>query len=162
MKSVAFEPLDLSRKRATSFNIKDITGNRQIPAVNSSMRALSFSQSPSPSRSSLEPDQPFLSPETGQHDTAVSKHVESNIDSDMRELLETYEVVEKGFAMPPNTAPQGISEATSHIAGSPAIDLGYVSKNISWFQVDNGLSKSCPEHVVEPPGSDQPDSYDLQ
>ena len=177
MKSVAFEPLDLSKKRTASFNIKDITGGRQDFATNrgSSMRALRFSQSPSPSRSSLETELPVLSPATGQHNTAASQHVDACVDSQhvqsldgsedsMRKLLETYEVVGEGSGTLPTpcTGPLDMPAGATDLASSSAIDLGYVSQNMSRFQVDTGLSKSCPEHRVELPGVDQPDCHPAQ
>ena len=169
MKSVAFEPLDVCKRRATSFNIKDITGSKQDLAVNGSspMRALHFSRSPSPGRSLLEPNLhvPVLSPATGQHNATVSQQVESHTDSQhvesledsMRKLLETYEVVEESSEIypVPCAGPLDMSAGTT---SSSVFDLGYLSKNMSRFEVDDALSKSCPGHRVEPTGGDQPDS----
>lgn len=185
MKSIAFEPI-IHRKRTKSFNIRDITGGRQVHPPNDpynvmgggrsisraktlggrhvpepsdadpAAMALDFSRSPSPQ---FEPHLPLLSPATGQHNTAVLTSEGSPINSEMEKLLDTYEVIPKegeNSALSP-THPIDVTDGSSD---GCTFDIGYVSRNMSKFQVDSGLSKSCPVQTVEPPAppTDHPDT----
>ena len=160
MKSIAFEPLSLSRQRGRSFNIKDITGGVSgVPTPSdtessSSVRALNLSPPPSPG---VPPELPLLSPATGQHNV-VSPSVAEFVDPDMRELLETYEVVENDLGTHP-TAPQDESDTSRELTGRSTLALDYVYKNMSEFEVDGGLSRSCPQYALESHGEDQTDSH---
>lgn len=162
MKSVAFAPF-VVKNRAQSFNIKDITG---VPAPNGSdsstpVRTLHFSPSPSP-QASLDPELPLLSPATGQHNTAALPVSESPVNSEMKQLLETYEVVQVGEASGTlaisHTVPVDTTDGTPDISASGAFDIGYVSRNMSRFEVDRGMSKSCPAHAEQPLVPGQPDN----
>lgn len=182
MKSIAFEPV-VHKKRTKSFNIMDITGGRQVRQPNDpynvveSVRSINraktlggrhipepidskepqhFSHSPSPQ---FEPHLPLLSPATGQHNTAVLTNEGSPISSEMEKLLDTYEVIPKGgenSALSP-THPVDVTDGSS---GGCTFDIGYVSRNMSKFKVDNGLNENCPSQTVEPAVSttDHPDS----
>ena len=161
MKSIAFEPFDFTKRRARSFNIKDITGGgRELPPQNvnessTSARALTFSPPPSPTLPSFSPEIPLLSPATGQHNTVSQAVTGSPIDSHMKELLATYEVVGDD-ANTPVDAVDGT--CISDLTASCTVDLGYVSRNMPQFQVDNDLSKSCPQHEVDFSCNNQPDN----
>ena len=164
MKSIAFQPLDTNRQRTTSIRIKDITGGGgeevSIHSDTSStppVAALRFS--PSPARDdplAHSPELPLLSPATGQHN-AVSTHLSgSPLAPEMKQLLQTYEIVDSSGGVPyvKRTHPVDVSDGAPDFNTSSAFNLGCVRHNMALFQIDNGLSASCP-HVT---GTDQPDS----
>jgi hypothetical protein len=159
MKSIAFQPLDTNRQRTTSIRIKDITGGGEDVATQSEtsdspVTALRFSSSTSPGVSVHALELPLLSPATGQHNTVSPPTAGSPTDPEMREILQTYEVVESSPQMK-HTQPQDMSDFTS----SSTFDLGYVNRNMSRFHVESALSASCPQHVMEPHENEQPDGH---
>lgn len=154
MKSIAFEPLNVTKRRTKSFNIRDITGDRTgVPAANESdstsesVRASWFSPSPSPG---LDHELPLLSPATGQHNAVSPPISDSPIDSVMKNLLDTYDVVGNNSETLPvqQTSPVDMSNPNFNTSSRATVDIGYVTRNMSLFQVDNGLSMSCPQHAM--------------
>lgn len=143
MESIAFGPI-YSKRQAKSLHI---TRGRQVLEPNDCEMALHFSHSPSPQ---FETHLPPLSPATGQHNAAA---LQSPDDSEMGKLLDTYEVIskeEEHSALPPTNPVDNGSEGSE-------FDIGYVSRNMSKFQVENG--PSCPAQMLEPtaPATDHPD-----
>ena len=183
MKTIAFEPV-ITKKGTKSFNIMDITGGRQVRQPNDPYNvkenvrsinrartvggrhrvpepidptvALQSSHSPSPQ---FEPHLPLLSPATGQHNTAVLSSEGSPLNSEMEKILDTYKVIPKGGEDPP-LPPTHPVDATDGSSDGCTLDIGYVSRNMSKFKVDNGLNESCPSQTGEPAVSttDHPDS----
>ena len=170
MKSIAFEPVP-PKRRSKSFNIKDITGERQLDSDGSTKRGLRFSRSPSPSPNlspdpSPEPELPLLSPATGQHNTSATRQQEAPMSPDLKRILDTYELVPDGKTIGgmgnPRSASIEMSGSTPDVMASCAFDIGYVNRNMSRFTLDNDLSKSCPTHAIDTdtstvPGNDIPD-----
>ena len=153
MKSIAFAPVGPLKIRSNSFNIKDITGEREasgheLTGYNSDtcsngIHSRSTSQTP--------PLQlPLLSPATGQHNSTTSTNIEESNSPQMKELLSTYEVVQNDDMLRAlHTSPVDIPDGSSpQYAASGTFDIGYVTRNLTRFQVDGDLCRSCP--VSEP------------
>ena len=157
MKSIAFQPLDVVKRRTTSFNIRDITG--EAPAyseIRSPVGNFRFSPSPSPD---IAQGLPLLSPATGQHNILPTPTSGSPIDSEMKQLLETYDIIGQSTVVPvEHSTPVDMCDGNQE-ATKTCFDLGYVSRNLSEFQVDDCLSRSCPEQAVMSFNTDQHPTY---
>ena len=149
MKSIAFQPLDTGRPRGTSIRIRDITGGGEDTSSHSDTSSrsptatLEYSSSPSPQ---VPVEIPLLSPATGQHNTVSLPISESPLDPEMKQLLETYEVIDSSRAIPsmkpaaPMDMPDGAPEHNSYV-----FSLGYEKGQSRYqHQADNVLSASCP------------------
>ena len=142
MKSIVFEPLDATKRRTRSFNIRDITGD----GTGSGTESVEVSQFSPSSLHGLDHDLPLLSPATGQHNAVSSSPLSySPIDSVMKNLLETYDVVGNSSEIIPvqQTPPVDMSNPNINTSSQTTVE------NISQFQVNTGLSRSCPQHAMQ-------------
>lgn len=152
MKSIAFAPVVPPKGRSRSFNIKDITGERTatdggVPDNGSDTCSVGRSRSPSPFKSP-PPKLPPLSPATGQQNSTSSACMEEPLSPQMKELLDTYEVVDTSSSVP-QSAPMDMTDGSPQYTASGTFGIGYITKNMTRFQVDSGLSRSCPAHATD-------------
>ena len=154
MKSIAFAPVVPPKGRSRSFNITDITGERAatgggVPDNSSDSCSVGRSRSSSPFQSP-PPKLPLLSPATGQQNSTTSTCIEEEpLSPQMKELLGTYELVETSSGVP-HTVPMDMPDGSPpQYTTSGMFDIGYVTRNLTRFQVDSDLSKSCPTHATD-------------
>lgn len=158
MKSIAFQPINSSRQRTTSIRIKDITGsgNELFEHHSNSppVSALQFSPSPSPARHTPTPEPPLLSPATGQTNTptppfsATMPLSQYAIDPEMRQLLDTYAIIENTDGIEP-THPVDVVDYTQNMTTSSFFSSEHPS-------TQHVLSASCPNVATSDPTAYQP------
>ena len=153
MKSIAFAPVGPLRGRSNSFNIKDITGGREasgheLTGYNSNTSSNGFH---SRSTSQTPPPQlPLLSPATGQHNSTTLTSVEKPDSPQMKELLSTYEMVQKDDMLhASHTSPVDMPDGSSpQYTASGTFDIGFVTRNLTRFQVDGNCPANGPNNCV--------------
>ena len=151
MKSIGYQPIESRHQRATSIRIKDITGGEDAAhsytTTDSPVAALRFSPPPSPDTPVLNHDLPLLSPATGQHNTTPTRITDSPIDPEMKNILDTYEIVQNTSGIPSgqHTSPMDMFDGTPDFTTSYEHHVGRASPRMTQFHVDSGLSASCPQ-----------------
>ena len=142
MKSVALKPV-VPKKCSKSLRVRDITGNHDAMNIR---RSLSISCHPTTNHSAL-------SPATGQHNASGTVQLNSPNSSEMKKLVDTYEIVHTdkegkltcGVSPPIACSSDKTKAAITH--GPVEMDIRTTSN--ANFEANNGLSKSCPTHVVK-------------